>query len=195
MIANGFFAQTNPPLFGGLDNNANSVFAINPSCFPFSTPDWINKYSKPSTYVPNANTPVITLKITLHVFTDNFGSGIWENTNSSYNGVPGLYAAMGTLTNGGVDRYSVARQSNYFVPNFVSQHIPDTRIQYEITNIYYYHNSSLYTNTNPSLHFSHINTFFPGRLDEGMPILIANNGWGFQTGYNGAPVVCTSVGP
>ena len=193
-ICSGTFA----PFGGGTTSNI--------ICNPSSTA-WLNKYSKQGTYSPTPipSTPLITLKITLHIFTKSDSTaapGLWEN-NPSAIGSPALFTNyLNQITNGNADRFTIPRSASYSAsfPTPLT-YVSDSRIKYEVTNIYYYPSDVLYpwpTNTvtyyqNPAPHLNYIQTNYPGRLDEGLPILIANTGWNFATGYNGAPIVATSI--
>ena len=169
----------------------NSTQSMPPNCTN-SSPAYLNKYQLPQTFIPTASDPIITLKITLHIFTDNNGNGIFENTNSSYNGLPALNTMLSLITNGNTDRFSEKRSATYasaFIPPFLN----DSRIKYEVTNIYFYPNTTLYTANWESSLYTHINTYYPGRLEEGMPILINNGGFdGHLSSWNGAPAIATT---
>jgi hypothetical protein len=193
-ICNGIIAP-----FGGVPTS-------NVVCPIPSSNDWLNKYSQQSTYIPNNNSPLITLKITLHIFTKSDGTaapGLWEN-NASAVGSPAVLNSfyLNTITNSNGDRFSTPRSATYPAAFSIPlNNINDSKIRYEVTNIYYYPSDVLYpwpTNTltyynDASTHLNYIQTTYPGRLEEGLPILIANTGWGFASGFNGAPFVATSI--
>lgn len=165
------------------------------SCpFP-SSPNFIDKYRLQQTYIPSSNSPLITLNITLHIFTDTLGNGQWENTNSTYNGVVALNNMLSAITNDQQDRFSNPRNATYQT-SFIPQYIYDSKTRYEVTNIYFYPNTYLYTLNDDNALFTHIQTYFPERLNEGMPIVInASGGPGHLSGWNGAPAVVTTAGP
>jgi hypothetical protein len=172
-----------------------------------STTAYLNKYRLQSTFIPSTNDPVITLKITLHIFQpggSNINNGVWQNTTNNYNGYPALNAYLygnGTdgIVNGQTERYSVQRSANYLPSWNLPQSNLDSRIKYEITNIYWYSDNTLYNtnayNAGPSSFFSHISSINgAAALEEGLPIVINGANTGHATNYNNGPCVFTSVG-
>lgn len=173
----------------------NQVFSLPGNC-TYNSSAYLNKYRLQQTYVPGLASSVITIKLTLHIFTNSDGTGQWENTSSSYNGLPALNSMMSGITNSTGERYSDPRSASYIVSGFNPTYIYDSKIVYELTNIYYYPNSSLYTTSNDYALFNHINSVDPSRLDEGLPIVInGSSGAGHASGFNGAPAVVTTAGP
>ena len=104
---------------------------------------------------------------------------------------------MVPLTNA-TDRFSKPRNATYlqgFVPNFV----PDSRLRFEITNIYFYTNT-IANNTNPQgssedVLTQHINTTNPGALNEGLPIIFNDNCAPPHYSDYGGPKVFVALGP
>lgn len=168
------------------------------SCTNSST-DYMNRYRLQSTYVPAANSPVITLKITFHVFVNAAGtSGPWLPVSA---GTVDL-TQLGNFLHNGYERYSDPRSANYSTGTLCSStYISDSRINYELTNIYYYYDNALVTG--PGLGqgatlASHVNTNYPGRLEEGLPIFFnagnMSGAAGYQSSYNGRPYIHTIFG-
>jgi hypothetical protein len=158
---------------------------------------YLNKYRLQQTWVPNAGSALITVKITLHIFTqDNGQSVLWENTNSYVNGIPALQNYLADITNGNTERFSAMRMASYSTSHasFNPPYIYDSKVQFEVSNIYFYPVSSLYTNTVQGAQLNYIAANYPGRLEEGIPIAIANNSVHFSGVYNGARYVATSIG-
>ena len=167
----------------------------NPVCAPTST-TYINKYRIPQTYSPNNNSALIVCNITLHIFTNSDGTadpGLWEQSPSATGNPTLLNNYLSWMTNGNQERFSTLRNANY-APSFMTSQFLDSKIQYSVTNIYYYPNTSLYTNPSIPIHFAYIDSLYPGRLEEGLPILIANTGWKQLSGWNNKPAVASSVG-
>jgi hypothetical protein len=179
-----------------------ATYRPNSGCINPSSNAWNNKYRLPQTYIPSVNSASITLKITLHVFTKDDGSSTkWENTNSTINGKPALLNYLSDITNGSTERFSTVRSATYsttYTNTFISNYISDSKIQYEVTNIYYYPSSVNYTYSNGNgddyEQLQYIESLYPDRLKEGMPIVIADNGAGGSSGYNDLPIVAISVG-
>lgn len=133
---------------------------------------YTSKYSKQSFYVPTNNDPVITVKITFHVFNKTDGTGSWPNTPQGVNDLTQIANWMHNWH----DRYSDPRTANYTVPGFIPPvYIQDSRVNYEITNIYFYNDNTLNSAGNASPLLNHINSTNPSRLTEGLPIFF-NNG-------------------
>ncbi|MCA6444286.1 MAG: hypothetical protein IM600_12720, partial [Bacteroidetes bacterium] len=189
-------AQIITEICNGLQPITNVNEISNTAC-PLSSSTYLNKYRQPSTYIPTNNTALITLKITLHIFTKSDGTavtGLWEGNPGAVGNPALLNSYLGSLTNGNSERFSTLRAANYAPTlNNNSQYL-DSKIQFKVTNVYYYPNTFLYNNNQSTNHFNHIDSINPSRLEEGMPILIANNGWGQLGGWNGKPAVLTSVG-
>ncbi|MCE3225732.1 MAG: hypothetical protein K0S32_283 [Bacteroidetes bacterium] len=161
--------------------------------------DYTNKYSKQSTYVPTTNDPVITIKITFHVFNKTNGTGSWPNTPM---GIANLTQIANWIHNG-YDRYSDPRNANYTVPGFVPPpFISDSKVNYELTNIYFYNDDNLnvaaVSSTYNDTHiFNAITAADPARLNEGLPIIF-NNGYylgaaGYASANSNGPFVHTFV--
>lgn len=169
-----------------------SPFAAN--CISTS-PDYTNKYSKQSFYVPTTNDPVITVNLTFHVFNDAMGNGSWDANPMSQS-----FADLTSLKNGltnWYDRYSDPRSANYTVSGFTPPvWIQDSRVNYVVTNIYFYNNTSMNTANNGGTLLNYVYSMYPNRVTEGLPILF-NNGnlgaTGYAGGWSGAPYVHTSV--
>lgn len=191
-------AQTNSCAGPFPDPNPSPQRVNAASCTNSST-DYMNKYRLQSTYVPAANSPVITLKITFHVFVNAAGtSGPWLPVSA---GTVDL-TQLGNFLHNGYERYSDPRSANYSTGTLCSSpYISDSRINYELTNIYYYYDNALVTG--PGLGqgatlASHVNTNYPGRLEEGLPVFFnagnMSGAAGYQSSYNGKPYVHTIFG-
>jgi hypothetical protein len=155
-----------------------------------------SKYKLQSFYVPNANDPVITVKITFHVFNKSDGSGSWPSTSS---GIYNLQQIASRMHNA-YDRYSAQRTDDGYAPTFNPTYIYDSKVNYELTNIYFYNDDVLNVannQNNPTL-FNHIDSIDPSRLKEGLPIIFNNGIYnnnptsgiaGYATAFGGAPAV------
>lgn len=138
------------------------------SC-PANSPVYASKYNKQSFYVPTANDPVVTIKYAIHVFNKNDGSGSFPNTPQGINDLTQITGLVNYYS-----RYSTTRNANYVVSGFVSPYNNDSKVQYELTNIYFYNNTTLNTTENHDLMINAIYAADPARLKEGMPVLISN---------------------
>ncbi len=174
-----------PPIVDNLSKAASNCSA--------SSSAYINKYRLPGTYIPTPSDPVITLKVTFHIFNDASGNGSWPNSQI---GINDLNTIAGWLKNG-YSRYSAQRLANYSPPGFISPYINDMRIEYEVTNIYFYNDNTLNTSMNDGVIFSHISSVDPNRLEEGLPIIFNSGSFpgaaGYQGSYNGVPYVHTFI--
>ncbi|MCU0361366.1 MAG: zinc-dependent metalloprotease [Bacteroidia bacterium] len=177
---------------------------------------YLNKYRLQSHYVPTNTDPLITLKVTLHVFCDDQGNGRfvndpslpWDSANA-LGGVgqariqfilrrilrfpnlnpsaypSGTYFSIPANTDY-YDRWSAPRQANYYVPGLDTGHTVDydSRIRYEVTNIYFY-NDSVLQNTNA--YYNNKTPFYTAiglqRLEEGLPIIYNNENFTSQTSW------------
>jgi hypothetical protein len=190
-------AQSNLSICKGLPNDSTISVLANPLCSPTST-TYINKYRLQQTYIPTSNTALITLNITLHVFTYDDGTaapGLFSSDTSSIGNPALLQNYISWLTNDVGERYSSQRNANY-EPTFMINQITDSKFRYVVSHIYYYPISAIHSNTNTSAYtcLNYINTNYPDRLKEGLPILFNNsNSFGFQSFYNGLPFVAAGV--
>lgn len=156
--------------------------ALTPSCG--NGPDFVNKYGLQSFYVPTTNDPVITLKVTFHVFNDANGLGSWPNTPQ---GIMDL-TNVANFNHNGYERYSAGRLANYPVayPGTwtppVAQ-VSDSRVNYELTNIYFYNDNTLNTTMTWSPLWNHVASVDPARLEEGLPIFFNNAPFSGYSGY------------
>jgi hypothetical protein len=151
-----------------------------------NSPAYLNKYGQQSYYIPTANDPVLTLKLTYHVINNSAG------TDGPWLGVAGDNALHlnAQYMNNFTERYSCARSATYTLPFSCSYPaVGDMRIRYEVTNVYYYYDNAMNVTTNGASIANYINTIDPSRLTEGMPIVF-NSGSipgaaGFMQNYNG----------
>ncbi len=157
--------------------------------------DYVNKYSLQSFYVPTVNDPVITINITFHIFNNSAGNGNYQPTGPTNTQINTI---AGWMQNG-YDRISDPRQANLVVPGFVSNHIADSRVKYNVTHIYFYNDNVLFTSINDNAIYNYIAGIDPDRVTEGLPIIF-NNGYylgagGYATSVGGAPLIHTFQTP
>ena len=198
MLGSNSAVAQNPPNLpancGGVLPSINTVAKTVAANCTASSPAYTNKYALQSNYVPTANSPVIILKITFHVIQNTNGTaGPWLGAS----GITGLSDAAAWMHNQ-FDRYSYARNATYSTGTLLSNnYINDSKINYELTNIYVYNDDAMNMSTNDNDIMTYLNTQHPGVLDEGMPIIISSGnssgGAGYQSSYNGAPYIHTSV--
>lgn len=164
-----------------------------PACTS-SSDAYKKKYSQQSFYVPSKNDQVITLKITVHIFKSLNDSGKWQTNDNKVNGIPALKFLLDSITNGNQERYSVKRKASYKVAGFNSPHIRDSKIKYEITNIYFYSDPDLYTSYNDMALFEFIEKTDKNRIEEGMPLVFNNStGPGHLSSYKGRSAIVTTI--
>jgi hypothetical protein len=166
-----------------------------------SSAAFLTKYGKQSFYVPTTNDPVITVKITFHIFNKADGTGCWPNTpgqiSQSISELTLLGGWLGTGGPGGYPRFSDPRNANYSVPGFSPPFVFDSRVRYELTNIYFYNDDALNISTAAGSLFSAISAAGADRPNEGLPIIM-NNAYlfgaaGYQSFYNGGPYIHSSA--
>lgn len=162
-----------------------------------SSPDYLNKYSKQSFYVPTPNDPLITVNLVFHVFNDNLGNGSWQPTGTSFTD---LISIKNQLHNTWYDRYPVPRNPSpgYVVPGWTPPvHIPDSRVNYSVVAIYFYNNTTMNTTGNGATLLNYVNSIDPNRLTEGMPICFNNAAFssyvGYASAFGGRPFVHTNA--
>lgn len=166
---------------GGADTTGNKIKKSLTCTSNFSGPT--AKYRQQSFYIPTANDPVITVKYTIHVFNDINGNGSFPNTPS---GINDLQQIVNMIDNNAA-RYSIPRQANYSVPGFSSAYLNDSRVNYELTNIYFYNDNTLNTTDQHSALIQKIFQTDPNRIDEGLPVIFNNaplNHGGHQSEFN-----------
>lgn len=172
---------------GGVQPSSNKNIATTNQICSNASLDYVNKYSKQSFYIPTANDPVITIKITFHVIANSDGSiNPWPGTA----GINALQLCGNTYLHNWKERYSDQRVANYSTPfSCDNPYIQDTKINYELTNIYYYNDDAMNTSTDGSLIGNLITSKGANRLNEGVPIVFNNgalNGAsGFAQSFNG----------
>ncbi len=187
------FSQEN--ISSEINRTVSTAITPTPSCNYLSNP-YAKKYGQQSFYIPQKKQQVIILKLTIHVFKPVEDNGRWQTNDNKESGVPALKHLFDSITNGNQERFSVKRKASYEVANFKSPYIHDSKIQYEITNIYFYTKPELYLSFNDQALFEEIEKTDPKRLEEGMPIVInANPGPGHLSSYKGNAAVVTSMSP
>lgn len=146
-----------------VDPGVTSSPTLLPGC-DYASQDWTDTYSQISHWIPNANTPIKTIEIALHIFQKDDGTGTFTNSatdianlNQIIDWVNGYYTNNATPSDP--------------LPGVVD--LPDSKIRFELADrIYFYQNTSLHTSCSRSNMVSHITTFNPERL-EYMPIVVS----------------------
>jgi len=130
-----------------------------------------SKYRKQAFYPPLSTEPLIELKITVHII-DPTGQ-IANDTNI-------MYVINNALAyfNDGLDRYSYTRTATYsgtftppFTPTSFDPNLMDSRLRYRVTNVYFYNNIPNDSSSTNNYYLSTINSLYPGRVLEGLPIV------------------------
>lgn len=149
------------------------------------------RWSVQSTYTPTVNDPIVTVKFVLHIFRRSDQTGEWQPSD-----VPYLKYLMATVIHTNTtspdyentDRYSVPRTANYTVNGFTSPTaVIDSKIRYELANIYFWDNTIMYNANNYNGNNSiaqHLKSQHPVEFAEGMPIV-----WTKGNGTPKAPFV------
>ncbi|MFN8397691.1 MAG: hypothetical protein U0176_23935 [Bacteroidia bacterium] len=121
------------------------------------------------------------MKVTFHVFNRADGTGSWPNTPQ---GIMDL-TNVANFNHNGYERYSVTRQANYpsFAWNPPVAQVSDSRVNYELTNIYFYNDNTLNTVMSYSPMMNHVQGVDPARLEEGLPIFFNNAPFNGYAGY------------
>lgn len=134
-----------------------------------SSTEFTTKYSRMQTYVPDANTPVKTIKIALHFFQNAAGGNMFQNN-----------AVTSTLFNNAIADLNNKKANNPLPSSPISgvTHITDAKIRYEITGMYFYQDNALnavyYSNPNRfSILDAAVNAVDPTRLNS-IPIYFTN---------------------
>ncbi|MEI8136748.1 MAG: hypothetical protein WCH21_05410 [Bacteroidota bacterium] len=155
---------------------------------------YFRKYSQQSFYIPTENDKVITFKITIHIFKPIADTGRWQMNDNNFNGLPALKYMLDSITNGHQERYSLKRNATYDVIKFNSSYIYDSKIKFEITNIYFYPEPELYSLNNDETLFRYIEKTDSNRISEGMPIVFnASSGPGHLSSYKGSAALVTTI--
>jgi hypothetical protein len=107
---------------------------------------WSEKYSKQQTYMPfselNSSPEFIkTIKVSIHIWRNDEGTGIFPNVNSSTNN--DRFAAIIESIND-INLINLIQPSDpIYSQNYYSQ-FTDTKIRLNLTNIYYHNNSTIH---------------------------------------------------
>ncbi|MDP3557798.1 MAG: hypothetical protein Q8T03_10520 [Bacteroidota bacterium] len=180
-----------------IENNILSLSPVNSknvTTYTNKSDAYLKKYQQQSFYIPTKNDRVITLKITVHVFKPMGDTGRWQMNDNNFNGLPALKYMLDSITNGNQERFSWKRNASYKVEGFNPVFISDSKINYEITNIYFYSNKDLYLINNDEALFNYIFKTDSTRIDEGMPLVFNGSpGPGHLSSYKGSAAVVTTL--
>ncbi|MES2287738.1 MAG: M43 family zinc metalloprotease [Bacteroidota bacterium] len=119
-----------------------------------TNPDYINKYKKIETYIPDENTAIKHIKIAVNIFT---GPGTIQNTAASVDAIHQMIEWLnGFYTNVDSATYPIAG-----VP-----WLKDTKIRFDLDErVFFYEGTTLYNNTSQHTLERHIATVDSARLD------------------------------
>ncbi|MCE9540838.1 MAG: hypothetical protein K8R85_16715, partial [Bacteroidetes bacterium] len=119
-----------------------------------TNPDYINKYKKIETYIPDENTAIKHIKIAVNIFT---GPGTIQNTAVSVESIHQMIEWLnGFYTNVDSATYPIAG-----VP-----WLKDTKIRFDLDErIFFYEGTTLYNNTSQYTLERYIATVYSNRLD------------------------------
>jgi hypothetical protein len=131
------------PVVPGCDNSNSNL-----------NPDYINKYKKIETYIPDSNTPIKHLKIAFHIFT---GPGTVINSPTTISDANQVVAWInGFYTNVVPASYPIAG----------TPYLNDTKIRFDLdSRIFFYNGTSLYNNTSINTLQSYVQSVDPSRMD------------------------------
>ncbi len=96
--------------------------------------NYLNKYSKIQTYVPDSNSPIKTIKVALHFFQKTDGSNMWQDN-----------AITNTLFTNAINDIN-NKKANNAPPTWTIAGVPfiqDVKFRYELTGIYFYKDDAL----------------------------------------------------
>lgn len=129
-----------------------------------ANPDYINRYKKIETYIPEENTPVKHIKIAVNVFT---GAGTMQNTTESVDAI----IQMIQWLNGFYNKVDSATYPIAGVP-----WLTDTKIRFDLDNrIFFYEGTALFNNTTMFTLEKHLASVDSARLDN-LNIYITSGG-------------------
>jgi hypothetical protein len=193
-FANSIFAQKKTATVELKISDTQKSSTLNSSICSYSSKAYQTKYQQQSFYIPKTKDQVITLKITVHVFKPIEDVGRWQMNDNKINGLPVLKTLLDSITNGNQERHSAERHATYQMQEFASPHIYDSKIQYEITNIYFYSNEELYVTYNDEALFNYIEKIDSNRILEGMPLVFNGSGGpGHLSSYKGNAALVTTL--
>lgn len=137
IFAQDFVKCANPPSIALSNVSTTSNCGLG---YTYST-----KYSRIQTYIPNANTPIKTIKVAFHFFQKTDGSNMFQDnavTHTIFNNI------IADINN---KKSSIDLPSS---PIAGVQYIADSKVRYEITGMYFYKNDIL-----NSQYFGTVNNF------------------------------------
>ena len=148
-------------LFSGFSGEEKSVASKKPlgiiNCDNTNSntnPDYINKYKKIETYIPDENTAIKHIKIAVNIFT---GPGTMQNTAESVDAINQMIVWL----NGFYDKVDSATYPIAGVP-----WLNDTKIRFDLdSRIFFYEGTPLYNNTAMFTLEKHIASVDSARLD------------------------------
>ena len=143
-----------------------------------SSAAYVARYGRVAGYVPDAGTPTKVIKIAFHFFQNASGGNNWINDAPHIN-------RLNTIVNAWMNPVmaSVSAPSDPIpgVP-FIS----NSRIQYEVTGIYFYQDASLNVSNNVAALSAAVNAVDPSRLNS-LPIFVTAGSYGGAWGFASMP--------
>lgn len=117
---------------------------------------YLTKYRLKETHIPTSITPQKTMKINVHVFNDDNGSGNWQNNSTDIAIIKYLFELANNIY-----------QNNCSPSDPISgvNDLSNSYIKLEVENVYFYNESSLHTEYQSAPCFNYIETNFPERLN------------------------------
>ncbi|MEQ1732672.1 MAG: T9SS type A sorting domain-containing protein [Bacteroidia bacterium] len=105
-----------------------------PAPLAYSSNAYLTKYGRYEYHIPDASTPQKTIKLNINVFLDNAGGNNWPNNATTNTKFAQLIADINAI-------YGANAQPSDLIAGI--PFIADTKIRYELANVYYYVNSTL----------------------------------------------------
>ena len=138
------------------NNNTNDYDVVRSLCDRVFPLDRTDTFLLASSFIPNNETPIITIPININIWSENDGTGsYWQNNDAFRDSLQRVIDYLNTIyTN------NVAYSLN--IPN--AQFISDTKVRFEIKNFYYYNNSTLAHSASNNDFSSYLAAYFPDRL-------------------------------
>jgi hypothetical protein len=162
-----------PPSASGI-----STYGAGATCTGVSA-SFNSKYNTLAYHVPDAGTPIKTIKVNFNVFQDASGGNNWPNnaaTLATFNQMIGWINQ--SMANVG--------QPSDLVPGLTVPFIGDCKIRIELSHVYFYQNTALNVSGNASQLLNQINTTDPSRMNE-LNICLTNGSSGGASGYAYTP--------
>lgn len=155
---------------------------------------WLNKYRTPEYWIPDANTPIKTIRVNWVICRKDDGSGGWIDTPQFRDEVDKMFQKLN-------ERYGNVPQKGYSLTcepniNFIS----DTRIRFELNEIIFIDSTEFYNiDYDDAFNFSQVINYLDNNYPDHRKALTHiftgdndyNSAWGIFSGYDNQNYVAT----